>query len=110
MSVIVVEHDRIWGASSALIYSIIEYAIEIFGEKDNLMEYRSLYDDGYRTMSLVDASIGEAEEFRNLVVLYKRNVIYKRFSVSDEEAKEIDVRLSTLIEMIDTSISKRSMM
>ena len=107
MSVIQVDERRYWGDASAIIYSIIEHGIELVGEKKNLVEYRALYDDGYRAMGLEKNTVEEVREFRRIVKNYLDNEVFKEFKLDDTANSRIRKNVTELLGMIDESLAER---
>jgi len=107
MSVIVIDGDQVWGASSGLIYSLIENFISIVGDKDYLIKFKESYDNGYRIVYLNESSDQELEEFLKLLKQYINNRRDEIFEKTDRERNIIRDSLLGLASLVEDALVKR---
>lgn len=107
MSVIQIDGNEVWGASSRLIYDILEYSIRINGNREFLLDFKKQYDFGYNSISLEDIGVGEIELFRDLIRSYIDERQFCRFGEAVEDREELESVLEDLVSAIDNLLHRR---
>lgn len=108
MSVIVIDEDRVWGASSGLIYAMIEDFIAKAGGKEYLVRFKDSYDQGYRVAYLNECSVDEIREFRRLLSEFIDQGKYAIFGNTEQERSTIQDSLYSLGSLIDNHLVTRT--
>ncbi|UVC18572.1 hypothetical protein [Mesorhizobium onobrychidis] len=92
---------QVWGGGRRIIYSIIEYAIGMVGEKPYLTILKESFDRGYNHADLAVLTRDELSEFRDAAASYTRNIQWKR-----EGLKDCEGLMQGLLGLVDARLAQ----